>query len=149
MVEPLLGTGSSLTRLWELFGVGKRLFLWNTNRVEIAVCLPDGKMEVVQVPFVSYPHCPPTLQLYSTVWLSWSNIWFVSHTYPLYTRRNMLVVLKYALAGQPCKSSGPGAEHWSCPGDWHGASGRDGGWGNRLGKRVVGGKKETVEGRVR
>lgn len=63
-------------------------------------------MEVGQVPFVSYPHFPPTLGLYSTVWLSWSNIWFVSHTWPPYPWRNMLVVLKYTLAGQPCKSTG-------------------------------------------
>lgn len=57
----------------------KWLFLWNTNRVEIAICLPEGKKKVGQVPFVSYPHFPPTSRLYS-VWLSWSNIWFVSHT---------------------------------------------------------------------
>lgn len=79
-VGPLLGADSSPMRLWGLFDFGKRLSLWNTNRVEIAVCLPDGKMEVGQVAFVSDPHFPPTLRLYSTVWLSWSNIWFVSHT---------------------------------------------------------------------
>lgn len=64
-------------------------------------------MEVGQVPFVSYPHFPPTPRLYSTVWLSWSNIWFVSHTQPLYPWRNMLVVLKYTVAVQPCKRSSP------------------------------------------
>lgn len=78
--DPLRGTLVSPMGPQELFCVGKCLFLWNTNRVEIAVCLPDGKMGVGQVPFVSFPHIPPTLRLHSTVWLSWSNIWFVSHT---------------------------------------------------------------------
>ena len=45
---------------------------------------------------------------------------------------------------------GPSTEHWSCPGDWHGVSRRDGGLGQSTGnKRVVGGKKETLEGCVR
>ena len=35
----------------------------------------------------------------------------------------------------------PSTEDWSCPGDWHGANRRDGGWGNRRGKRRSGWKE--------
>lgn len=40
----------------------------------------------------------------------------------------------------------PGTEHGSCPGDWHGVSGRDRGWGNRLGGEKSG-RKEGDGGR--
>lgn len=130
----------------ELFGVGKQLFLWNTNRDEIAVCLPDGKMEVGQVPFVSYPHIPPTAQLYCVALLV---KYRVCESYlasmPMEKHAGRLKIHSGRAAMQEPRA---GTEHRSCSGDWHGANGRDRGWVNRLGKREVGGK-ETVEGRVR
>lgn len=60
----------------------------------------------------------------------------------------MSVVLKYTLAGRPCKCSDPAQRAGAAQGT-HMEGTRDaGGLGNLLGRREVGGK-EMVEGRVR
>lgn len=60
----------------------------------------------------------------------------------------MLVVLKYTLAGQPCKSPGPALSTRAAQGTGVERVGETEGEEIDWDKGEVGGKKETVEGRI-